>query len=306
MIEDKEIRKGAPLISVIIPCYNSSELQRTLASVCRQNYTHWEAICVDDGSEIDFFPTIKALDDPRIFYHRLKNHTNANVARNYGIHHSHGTYIAMLDSDDEWLDTHLEDSIRILSESKADCVYGSLILRGKTDTVFTTRPQNEGETMIDFLLSTGYGAQTSALVMTASSAKDILWDESLKRHQDYDFVVRYSRKYKMFPKTTPTVIYHCSNTSRTIDFDSCIRFIRSVEDEITDRIYMNYHKHMLRLAVACNAQEKTVNHYRKAVTHYEYLLPFYDYLLILKPRNKFQAWVLKMKYILGILMVKIG
>ena len=82
--------------------------------------------------------------------------------------------------------------------------------------------------------------------------------------------------------------------------------IREEEDEITDRIYMNYHKHMLRLAVTCNAQEKVVNHYRKAVTRYEYLLPFYDYLLILKPRNKFQAWVLKMKYILGILMVKIG
>ncbi len=62
----------------------------------------------------------------------------------------------------------------------------------------------------------------------------------------------------------------------------------------------------MMLAVSCNAQEKIVNHYRKAVTHYEYLLPLYDYLLILKPRKKFQTWVLKMKYIWGVLMVRIG
>lgn len=305
-MENAIIPVDTSLVSVIIPCYNSAELRRTLESVCKQSHTRWEAICVDDGSDMELFPIIRALGDPRISYYHLTKHTNANVARNYGILHSRGAYIAMLDSDDEWLENHLEDSLRVLSEGQTDCVYSSLILRGQTDSVFTTRAVNESETMIDFLLSTGYGAQTSTLVMTSSSAKEILWDEKLRRHQDYDFVVRYSRKYRMLPIITPTVIYHCSNTSRTIDFDSCIRFIRSVEDEITDRIYMNYHKHMLRLAVTCNAQEKVVNHYRKAVTRYEYLLPFYDYLLILKPRNKFQAWVLKMKYILGILMVKIG
>lgn len=304
-MENAILANNLPLVSVVIPCYNSSELRRTLASVCKQSHMHWEAICVDDGSDMDLFPVIEALGDFRISYYRLTEHSNANVARNYGILHSHGAYIAMLDSDDEWLETHLEDSLRILSEGQADCVYSSLILRGKTDSVFTTRPVNEGETMIDFLLSTGYGAQTSTLVMTASSAKRILWDEKLCRHQDYDFVVRYSREYKMFPKVNPTVIYHYSNTSRTIDFDSCIRFIHSVEDEITDRIYMNYHKHMLRLAVAYNAREEVINHYRKAVTHYEYLLPFYDYLLILKPQNYVQAWMLKMKYVWKVLMIRI-
>ena len=303
-MENVVIPGDTSLVSVVIPSYNSVGLRRTLESVCKQSHTRWEAICVDDGSDMELLPIIRALGDPRIFYYRLTEHTNANVARNYGILHSQGAYVAMLDSDDEWLESHLEDSLRILSEGQTDCVYGSLILKGQTDSVFTTRPINKSETMIDFLLSTGYGAQTSTLVMTSSSAKEVLWDEKLRRHQDYDFVVRYSRKYRMLPKVTPTVIYHCSNTSRTIDFDSCIRFIRSVEDEMTDRIYMNYHKHMLRLAVTCNAQEKVVNHYRKAVTRYEYLLPFYDYLLILKPRNKFKAWVLKMKYIWGILMLR--
>lgn len=294
-----------PLVSVVIPCYNSTELRRTLESVCKQHYSYWEALCIDDGSDIELFPVIRAMNDSRISYYRLEKHSNANVARNYGINHSRGEYIAMLDSDDEWLETHLEDSINMLMKEEVDCIYGSLILRGGVDSVFTTRSVSEGETMIDYLLSTGYGAQTSTLVMTALSAKNILWDETLKRHQDYDFVIRYSRKHKMFSKTEPTVIYHLSDASPIIDFDSCIRFIHTVEDEITDRIYMNYHKGMLKLAIASNAKANIITHYRKAVTYCEYLMPFYDYLMILQPRNKFKAWLLKMKYIWGVLKMRI-
>lgn len=52
-------------------------------------------------------------------------------------------------------------------------------------------------------------------------------------------------------------------------------------------------------------REEVINHYRKAVTHYEYLLPFYDYLLILKPQNYVQSWILKMKYVWKVLMIRI-
>lgn len=295
-----------PLVSVVIPCYNSIELHRTLKSVCNQSYVYWEVLCVDDGSDIDILPIIEAINDPRIFYYRLEEHSNANVARNYGINHAHGEYIAMLDSDDEWLDTHLESSISMLKKEDIDGIYGSLILRSKAaDSVFTTRQVNEGESMIDFLLATGYGAQTSTLVMTASSVRNIKWDETLKRHQDYDFVVRYSRKYKMLPKIEATVVYHFSNTPKVIDFNSCIRFIHTVEDEIADRIYMDYHNHMLRLAISCNAQKDVITHYRREAARYAYLLSFYDFLMILQPQNRLKACMLKIKYIWRILLVSI-
>lgn len=286
------------LVSIIIPCYNPVYLHRALQSVCRQNYPWWEVLCVDDGSEMEFSSIIETINDPRIFYYCLNKHTNANVARNYGIEQSRGKYIAMLDSDDEWLETHLENSICILKERKVDGIYGSLILRSdRHDSVFVTRKVNDNETTADFLLSTGYGAQTSTLVMTALSAKDIRWDEKLKRHQDYDFVIRYSRKYNLLPQIKPTVIFYLSNAPKFIDFDSCIVFIESIKDEITDRIYMNYHKNMLLLAIKYQAREDIISYYCRAVTRYEYLLSFYDYLIVLQPRNKFKGYLLKLKYI---------
>lgn len=94
-------------------------------------------------------------------------------------------------------------------------------------------------------------------------------DETLKRHQDYDFLVRYCRKYRMRPKLEATTVYHSSKTSTSIDFDSCIRFIHTVEQEITDQLYLKYHLHMLKLAVALSAHEDIIRHYRKESTRNE-------------------------------------
>ena len=170
------------LISVIIPFYNSrSTIERAVQSVLRQTYPYIEVWVVDDGSDDEGLSLIEQLQDERIYCQRLP-HRNANVARNYGITHSHGEYIAMLDADDEWTEKHLERSLEVLQCEGAGGVYGSLILRGTRDREVMTRAIRQDESTIDFLLANGYGAQTSTLVMTAASAKDVLWDETLNRH----------------------------------------------------------------------------------------------------------------------------
>lgn len=275
-------------------------IERAVLSVLSQSYSNMEVIIVDDGSEDDGLALVERIGDPRIQCHRLP-HQNANVARNYGIVHSHGAYIAMLDADDEWKENHLASSLDVLRKEKADGVYGSLILRGKKDRVVTTRALQKEESWIDFLLSNGCAAQTSTLFMTAISAKAILWDETLLRHQDYDFVVRYNKKYRMCPKIEATTIYYYSQVPKVLNFDSCIRFISSVENEISDHVYMNYHVQMLHQTVACSADEAIIQHYRKAATRYEYLLSLYDYLVLRKPHNKIEALKMKMRYLWNIL-----
>lgn len=288
-------------ISVVLPLYNNRHtIERAVFSVLSQSYSNLEIIIVDDGSEDDGLALVERMEDSRIQCYRLP-HQNANVARNYGIAHSHGAYIAMLDADDEWKENHLACSLEVLRKEKADGVYGSLIVRGKNDRVVTTRALQKDESWIDFLLSNGCAAQTSTLFMTAVSAKAILWDETLLRHQDYDFVVRYCKKYRMCPKMEATTIYYYSQVPKTMDFDSCIRFISSVEHEISDHVYMNYHLQMLHRAVARSADEAIIQYYRKAATRYEYLLSLYDYLMLRKPQNRIEALKMKMKYLWNIL-----
>ena len=90
-----------PLFSTIIPVFNRPALIRTtLDSVLAQEFTDQEIIVVDDGSTDDTPATLATYGD-RI---RVLRQANAGpaVARNLGMRHATGRYLAILDSDDLW------------------------------------------------------------------------------------------------------------------------------------------------------------------------------------------------------------
>lgn len=98
-------------ISVIIPTYNRLEvLPRAIESVLNQTYRNFELIVVDDGSTDGTRQRYE--DDPRIIY-LLRENGGVSAARNSGIEIATGTYIAFLDSDDEWLPRKLEYQIAL-------------------------------------------------------------------------------------------------------------------------------------------------------------------------------------------------
>jgi glycosyltransferase involved in cell wall biosynthesis len=102
-----------PLVSIIMPTYNRADtIRRALQSIQAQTIQDWELIVVDDGSTDETISVITGLD-PRMTIVRQDNQGNA-VARNVGLRHSAGSYIAFLDSDDEWLPYHLELCIAFL------------------------------------------------------------------------------------------------------------------------------------------------------------------------------------------------
>jgi glycosyltransferase involved in cell wall biosynthesis len=296
------------MISVVIPVHNGAEiLKSTLKSVVTQTHDAIEVLVVDDGSEEDIKSVVDAMKDGRLSYHRLP-HTNANVARNYGIKQARGNYIALLDADDLWLPEHLEQCLKTIGESGSDAVYGSLVVRnmpsGPERTVRVSGP-NRNETMINYLLRAGYGAQTSTLFMTSSSAKEVLWDETLLRHQDYDFVVRYCQKYRMTVKSDPTVVYRSYSKGIRIDFASCIRVIEAHAGDIEPEIYTGYHTRMLRLSMGQNADRDIIAHYRREATFYREYLSFFQFLRIHMPENTEQLALLRKEYIDHIAQIEV-
>jgi glycosyltransferase involved in cell wall biosynthesis len=90
-----------PLFSTVIPVFNRAQLIRaTLDSVLAQELPDQEVIVVDDGSTDGTLEALASYGD-RIRVFRQKNSGPA-VARNLGIRHARGEYIATLDSDDLW------------------------------------------------------------------------------------------------------------------------------------------------------------------------------------------------------------
>jgi glycosyltransferase involved in cell wall biosynthesis len=108
----------APLVSVVVPSYNRASLiGETLDSVLAQTHPNLEIIVVDDGSTDDTEAAVAPYRS-RITYIKQKNQGLA-AARNTGLQHSTGEYVAWLDSDDLWNPDKVALQVAVL-QSRAD------------------------------------------------------------------------------------------------------------------------------------------------------------------------------------------
>lgn len=110
-----------PFFSIVIPLYNRAELiSRVIDSCLKQEFSDFEIIVVDDGSQDCSCGVVEAIRDTRI---RLIRHdTNRGVcpARNTGIANARGEWILPVDSDDELLPGSLSIAHRMASELPPD------------------------------------------------------------------------------------------------------------------------------------------------------------------------------------------
>lgn len=102
-----------PAVSIIIPVYNAADvIAQTIESALAQTWTDRETIIIDDGSTDGSGEIVKAFGG-RVRYHRIENAGVAS-ARNRGIALAAGRYIALLDHDDLWAPTKLEQQVAVM------------------------------------------------------------------------------------------------------------------------------------------------------------------------------------------------
>lgn len=105
-------RSGRVPVSVIIPCYRSSFIQRTLESVFNQTSLPEEVILVDDFSGDSTLETLRRIRDERTGWNirivALDSNQGQGGARNEGWRAATQPYIAFLDHDDSWHPRKLE------------------------------------------------------------------------------------------------------------------------------------------------------------------------------------------------------
>jgi len=98
---------GTPCVSVVIATYNRARfLPETIESILKQRFRDFELIVVDDGSKDETPQALEAYGD-RIRRFRQENR-GPSAARNLGIRHARGRWIAIQDSDDLSTRNHLE------------------------------------------------------------------------------------------------------------------------------------------------------------------------------------------------------
>jgi glycosyltransferase involved in cell wall biosynthesis len=108
-----------PAVSIILPTYNrASFLPQAFEAIWSQTYTDWELIVVDDGSTDDTQAVLDPIASGFSRPLRIIRQTNQGAygARNTGLDHARGRYVAFYDSDDCWLPHHLSECVAALEE----------------------------------------------------------------------------------------------------------------------------------------------------------------------------------------------
>jgi glycosyltransferase involved in cell wall biosynthesis len=190
-----------PLVSVILPTYRRAHtIGRAIASVLAQTLRDFELIVVDDCSGDDTARVVAeiAATDPRVRFVARPVNGGAAAARNTGLHHARGRYIAFQDSDDEWLPDKLAQQVARLESLPPDvAVTQAAILRHDSHGV--TYLQSElpaGDQRITILrcnMTTffqGWLARRDALL----SVGDL--DERLGIWDDWEYLLRICQRFR--------------------------------------------------------------------------------------------------------------
>ena len=205
-------------VSVIIPAYNAmTYLPETMESVLKQTFTDFEVLLIDDGSSDGIISWAAQIIDPRVKLISQKNQ-GVSEARNTGIAHAQGEYIAFLDADDLWEPTKLEKQVQYLEDNPAlGLVHTWVVLaseQGKaTDKVCISNAEGDVWKQIaeQCLLTCG----STPMIRSCCFETVGVFDRKLRSGEDWDMWIRIASRYPFAVVKEPLVRYrqHSNNAS---------------------------------------------------------------------------------------------
>jgi len=192
-----------PAISVILPTFNRAHvLPRAIDSVLQQSEANFELIVVDDGSADETPRVLASIEDTRIRVVRSEINRGGNWARNRGLELSRANFVSFLDSDDVYLPEKLSAILSMFLENPdVDVWLDSYISRddrgtGKPDKLKSNPNRCFGADFRSGIFERTITKATTAISIRREAIFEIgLFDESLRRRQDFDLILRLSKEH---------------------------------------------------------------------------------------------------------------
>ncbi|MCU4974147.1 glycosyltransferase family 2 protein [Halobacteria archaeon AArc-m2/3/4] len=246
------------LVTVVVPTYNRADvLPRAIDSALAQTVDDLEILVVDDGSTDDTQTVLASYETPRVQSIVHETNRGANVARNTGIEHANGEFVAFLDSDDEWRPTKLERQFAALEdrgdgsdESHEEWVaaYCDFAVETSGRTAWLEkgaarvlsradpeRPMEGGPELTGAILADEIhpGAGSTLLVRTEVVREIGGFDETLDRFQDPEIVLRILREGKLAYVDEPLIVRHETGSPDTeIVAEASEQYLETYADEV--------------------------------------------------------------------------
>lgn len=187
-----------PLISVIMPVYNRKNIVlNSINSVLSQSYDNFELIIIDDASTDGTTELLKEINHEKIRVLFHSKNKDCSCARNTGLKEAKGEFITYLDSDNIMDKKFLQSNLgAFLIFSEASCIYSAQIRRETYNSpVYSI--------LFGSLNKSGLLYRNFVDTNTIFHKKSILdkvggFDETLKRGEDWDFILRIVNNFKVY------------------------------------------------------------------------------------------------------------
>lgn len=184
-------------VSVIIPFYNRRQtILRALQSVCNQSVEALEIIAVDDASNDGGGERVqREFPEVRLLSHA--GNKGVSAARNLGISHAKGEWLAFLDSDDEWLPSKLAMQLaRAETDSQYRIIHTDEIwIRNGVRVNPMKKHRKYGGEIFEHCLPLCAISPSAVMIHREIFDQVGLFDESLPACEDYELWLRICSKY---------------------------------------------------------------------------------------------------------------
>jgi glycosyltransferase involved in cell wall biosynthesis len=213
-------------VSILLPIYNRVHtLPRCLASIRAQTFADWELIAVDDGSSDGSAELIAG--DPRFRLLRHEANRGASAARNTALAAAAGEFVALIDSDDEWLPRKLERQLACLQERAADgcgCEYW-MVDGARERRIALPAPASWAE---ELHVRCTLGNGTTLLARRECLLAIGPLDEQLRIYEDWDWMLRFAMRFRYTVLEEPLARVHVSGPRDPVAFaQSAERFLQN-------------------------------------------------------------------------------
>lgn len=217
------------MISVVVPTYSRPNmLKNAIESVLAQTYVNFEILVIDDNGEntqnqILTEKTLKKyIINKQVIYIKHCINKGGNAARNTGIKHAKGEFVAFLDDDDEWKETFLEKMMVKFNNKKIGAVYCKYLIQKSGKQFYLKKGEGllySGK-VFNRLLQGWCPASTSLFIVRKKCFKEVGgFDECLTSFQDYDMWLRISQEFDFDYVNERLVIKHEGHGGEQVGFN---------------------------------------------------------------------------------------
>lgn len=245
MISDK--LQAVPKVSAIITTHNRKSLvEKAIDSVLRQTYSNIELLVVDDASDDgtkEILSNRTKRDGFEYIYITKEESKGGNHARNVGINHSKGEYIAFLDDDDEWMPEKIEKQVAFFV-SNSD--YGAVSCLTKIECDLKDIIKEPLSHRIEGDIHQDIFKQIYCLTSSLMIRRDILdkcglFDENIGFWQEYELSIRFAQITKAGIVPEYLMLYRIINnsnnqTSKLYEWREAVEYISDKHKDLITKL----------------------------------------------------------------------